>query len=274
MTADTATDVVTRLDVPYGEDADDRSRTLDVVARKDAEGVPVLVFAHGGGWLSGDKSQAWQPSGGLGGALVRRGIAVVSANYRLVRRRWREQAADLAAAVAWTLAHAAEFGGDPLEVHLGGHSAGAHLAALVALDPSFLAAHSLQPTELAGVICIAGLYDLGAFKDAALARYDEICSQVIQPVFGAPSDVWAEASPIAYAGRAPAPPFLLIAGDVDPLDRQIAPFEERLAVFGIDIESVIVPGADHTGIIGRPSGANPVTVRRIARFVEAARARA
>lgn len=256
----------------WGSGDGERSHVLDIAAPSDASDAPVFVFAHGGAWLGGDKSQAWEPEGGLGCALARRGAVVVSPNYRLGRTDvWRRQAEDLAAATAWTIEHAQDYGGDPLEVYVGGHSAGAHLMAFVALLPDLLAPHGLSPDDLAGAIGIAGLYDLDAFRTHDEPRYEAVRAEVIEPVFGARPERWADASPTEHVGEAGASRFLLIAGDVDPLERQMRPFEERLQAHGHPAESVVVPGADHVSVVAGESGANPVTARRIIRFMEAAR---
>lgn len=112
---------------------------------------PVVLFIHGGGWRQGDKSNVRaQPEG-----FVSRGYLFASANYRLDPPVTpRDQGADVAAAVAWLHAHAADHGGDGDTIFLIGHSAGAHLAALVGTDRRLLAAHRLEPAALAGIVLL------------------------------------------------------------------------------------------------------------------------
>jgi acetyl esterase/lipase len=259
-------------DVPYVDGAAPGScHLLDVAAPTDAVDAPVIVFAHGGAWVGGDKSRAWEPAGGLGGGLARRGAVVFSVNYRIGKRHaWRDQARDLAAAVAWVVQHAADYGGDRLSVFAAGHSSGGQLAAFVALDPALLAPFELEPTDLAGVIGIAGIYDLSVLHSESGPEYDGLRTAVVEPVFGTSPERWAEASPLECVGGAPAPPFLLIAGGLDPLARQMAPFAKRLQAFGVEAETVVVPGADHSTVMADRQGANPVTARRIIRYVDAA----
>jgi acetyl esterase/lipase len=108
----------------YGEGP---RRNLDVYFRRDRPtGVPVVLHFHGGGFHSGNKRREARP---LIGHLVARGIVCASADYRLRPRvGYDEQLADALAAIEWTRAHAAEYGGDPDRIFLIGSSAGAYLA--------------------------------------------------------------------------------------------------------------------------------------------------
>jgi len=109
---------------------------------------PVLAFIHGGGWSMGDKSMVH----GLPEYAQRHGLTFASIGYRLVPQVTpREQAQDVAAAVA---ALKRTHPGRPM--FLMGHSAGAHLAALVGAYPVYLAGQGLQPSDLAGVILLDG----------------------------------------------------------------------------------------------------------------------
>lgn len=142
--------VQTALDLAYGPDGRQR---LDLYRPASAEPAPMLLFVHGGGWSSGDKRQyAW-----LGVQLAREGLLVAMTNYRLAPAVQHPQhAQDVAAATAWLYRHGAEYGGDPRRLYLAGHSAGAHLGALVALDARYLAAEGLSEPVIAGVAGFAG----------------------------------------------------------------------------------------------------------------------
>jgi acetyl esterase/lipase len=127
---------------------------------KSARPAPLILFVHGGGWKRGDRTNA------TGKAKVAhfpaQGYALASINYRLVPAATVEQqAADVAAALAHVRAHAGELGIDPARIVLMGHSAGAHLVALVGTDPRYLAAAGLDETALAGVVALDGAaYDV------------------------------------------------------------------------------------------------------------------
>lgn len=182
--------------VAYG--ADPRQR-LDVY-RPDpppAGPAPLVMFLHGGRWSFGEPGQYRF----VAQALTARGFIAVLPGYRLYPQvRFPEFAHDAAAALAWTCAHAAELGGDPRAVFVMGHSAGAHLAALVTLDPALReAAGACAP---AGMIGLAGPYDFLPLKDADL-----------QDMFG-PPERHAASQPITYADH-PGPPLLLLHGALD-----------------------------------------------------------
>ncbi|MGH7028385.1 alpha/beta hydrolase, partial [Brevundimonas sp.] len=112
------------------------------------DGSPVLLFVHGGGWAHGERTGVHA----LPDYARRHGLALASTGYRLAPQvTARQSAEDVAAAVA-----AVRRARPAAPVILMGHSAGAHLAALIATDPAYLAAHGLTPADLAGVILLDG----------------------------------------------------------------------------------------------------------------------
>ncbi|WP_236254575.1 alpha/beta hydrolase [Mucisphaera calidilacus] len=144
----------TRLDVLYYEDdgldayAQERCR-LDVYYPERVEGFSTVVWFHGGGLVAGERY--------IPGRLKNQEIAVVSPNYRLSPRvEARVCIEDAAAAVAWTMRHVAELGGDPARVYVSGHSAGGYLTSMVGLDRRWLGAHGLDPDDLAGLVPFSG----------------------------------------------------------------------------------------------------------------------
>jgi acetyl esterase/lipase len=191
-----------RADIDYRPDlsvADGRDR-LDVFMPQGAEGVPVVVFFHGGGLLEGDK----QHGAILAQRLVPEGVGVVSANYRLSPAfSHPTHLQDAAAAFAWVVANIADFGGDPGRVFVSGHSAGAYLAAMLALDARLLEAHGLGADAVAGAMPISPfLYVEETAKDRPKTVWSE------DPA------VWLEASvtPHIAAGKGP---MLLVYADGD-----------------------------------------------------------
>lgn len=117
---------------------------------------PVVVFFYGGNWDSGKRQwYRW-----MGEALAQRGLVAVVPTYR----EWPQVKldgfmTDGANAVSWAWRHAAEYGGDPRELFVMGHSAGAHIAALLATDSRWLAGVGMQPRQLDGFVGLAGPYD-------------------------------------------------------------------------------------------------------------------
>lgn len=121
---------------------------LDVYYPKGAKGFATVVWFHGGGLTGGSRSF---PS------LKDQGIALVAASYRLApKAQPPAYLEDSAAAVAWVMKNIERYGGDPKKVFVSGHSAGAYLATMVAMDPKWLGAHKLSNQSLAGVIAVSG----------------------------------------------------------------------------------------------------------------------
>ena len=116
-----------------------------------AAGLPVLMYVHGGGWSSGDKDAV----GAKAAYFTAHGFVFVSINYRLIPAAWpAQQAADVAAAVAWVKENIGAYGGDGRRLFMLGHSAGAHFTALVVSDESYLREVGLGGAALRGVILL------------------------------------------------------------------------------------------------------------------------
>jgi acetyl esterase/lipase len=161
--------------------------------------VPVVVFFHGGGWTSDSKDEYRF----VGATLAAKGWLAVVPSYRVYPKvRFPVFVDDAAQAVAWVEAHAAEYGGDPTRIFVMGHSSGAHLALLVALDKSYLAAYGASANDIAGVIGLSGPYDFLPFANAKLRH-----------VFAGAADPLVT-QPIHFV-RADAPPVLLLHGSAD-----------------------------------------------------------
>src|SRR5882724_11079214 len=123
-----------RRGLPYAEPKNER-QTLDVYAPTDGKNHPVVVWIHGGGWKAGDKKGVQKKPQ----AFVDKGFVFVSTNYRFVPHvTVKEMTSDIAKAIRWVHEHAKEYGGDPNSILVMGHSAGAHLAALVCTDERYL----------------------------------------------------------------------------------------------------------------------------------------
>jgi arylformamidase len=141
------------LDVPYGKDP---MQTLDVfpAARK---GAPVVVFIHGGYWRSLDKSD----HSFVVPSLHELGAAVVVPNYTLCPAvTIPEIVMEMVQAVAWTFAHAREFGGDPRRIQVWGHSAGGHLASMMMACQWPKVKQGLPAHLVQKVLSISALYEL------------------------------------------------------------------------------------------------------------------
>jgi acetyl esterase/lipase len=180
----------------YGDDPQHR---LDVYVPTKPATAPraVVVFWHGGRWSCGDKSDYRF----VGAALSELGCVAVLPNYRHYPQvKMPGFMDDAARAAQWAQVHAADYGADPQRLYLMGHSAGAHLAALVTLDTRYFAAlSSPQPPRIAGVIGLSGPYDFLPLKE------DDV-----KDMFG-PPPLYSNSQPINFV-RADAPPMLLVHG--------------------------------------------------------------
>lgn len=196
---------VVRLDIPYDvvPGVDPAQLRLDVYGDSTWTDRPIVVYVHGGCWQNGDKS-------GVGikdEAFLDAGYVFVSTNYRLApSNAYPGNARDVAAAVAWVHQNAALIGGNSRRIVLMGHSAGAHLVALVATDPRYLAEAGVRREDLEAVIAL----DTAAHDLAFFAGADGVLSGCHGDTFGQDPVIWAEASPITYADDpGPTPPFAL-----------------------------------------------------------------
>jgi len=220
----------------YGEGP---RRTLDVYVPDAPVAVgrkrPLLVFLYGGSWANGEK--AIYPF--VGTSFAARGYVTVIPDYRLVPEvRFPEFVQDGAAAVRWAVDNAARFDADPQRLALLGHSAGAYIAMMLALDRRFLTAAGVAPERVRAAAGLAGPYDFLPFdvdsSRNAFGRWPEP----------------AQTQPISFA-RADAPPLLLATGDNDDTvrPRNSYALAERQRAMGAEAEVKTYPGVDHTGIV-------------------------
>ena len=200
-------------------------------------GWPVVVFFYGGSWNSGERADY----GFVGSALAARGVLTLVADYRLYPAvRYPEFLRDSARALAWGLTEAARLGGDPARVLVMGHSAGGYNAAMLALDPRWLAGSGHTPAELAGWIGLAGPYDFFPTDNPEA-----------QPVFFHP-DYPANAQPIEFAAVKGRPVFL--GAPVD--DAVVSPTRSTRALAtgqqaaGTAVTLKMYPRASHATLIG------------------------
>lgn len=261
-------------DLPYrnGHAADREKHLLDLY-RPNGTGWPVMVFIHGGGWTSGDKSYR---AGGadiyanIGRFYAARGIGVAVISYRLQPEvAWPAQLDDVAHAVAWVHANVARYGGDPDTIVLAGHSAGGQFAARIALDPGPLATLGVDRRVVKGFVSVSG---------AGLDLTDEESWRLGQPrgyyerrfKNGDAGDGWMrEASPVRFVDRT-SPPALVVWAEGDPADlrRQGQVLATALRSAGVPTTTTVVPGSSHTRIVLTLSRADTVSARAILDFVK------
>jgi acetyl esterase/lipase len=145
--------------IPYVENGHKR-HVLDIYTPEKPAGtsLPVMFWIHGGGWQTGDKSDvALKPK-----VLAERGFLFVSTNYRLLPEvGMAELMGDVARSLGWVYRNIAGHGGDPRRIFVGGHSAGAQVAALISTDERYLKKEGVPFDVLKGCVPVDGdTYDI------------------------------------------------------------------------------------------------------------------
>ncbi len=269
------------LDVAFVE-RDGVKVHMDIFLPQGAAGPrPAVLWVHGGGWLAGARARLRV----LARATTILGYVSASADYRLTPAgaRFPAQVEDVADALRFLRRNAERYGIDPERMAIGGDSAGAHLAMLVALcdDPEILGGGMMQETAPGEWRCVEAPADDGDAMDAALAgrrpgRTERVATRVcgVVNIYG-PTDLvrlnsgldpsvrpllsgllgatptekpqlWAGASPVTHVSAGD-PPILTIHGDLDT----VVPFEQALRLetacraAGVPHELVRVPAAGH-----------------------------
>ena len=245
-----------RSNIAYGEDPRQR---LDLYVPDHVAGgraPPIVVFWHGGRWSYGDKSQYRF----VGDALAGLGAVAILPNYRhypSVRMPGFMQ--DAALAAAWA-ADYAQRTGDRERLILMGHSAGAHLAALVALDPRYYGEVGAAVPRVNGVIGLSGPYD-----------FLPLLEDDLKDMFG-PPPLYPISQPINFVRR-DAPPMLLIHGDADErvLPKNSRNFAAALQAAGAEVRLHMYPRFGHADTIAplsRPVRGRAPILAEIAAFVD------
>ena len=241
--------------IAYGSEA---RQKLDVFRPPAGQAEKaVLVFFYGGSWKSGERGSYRF----VGEAFASRGYVVVVPDYRLYPEvRFPAFVEDAALAVAWTRRNLGAGEGEDRPLVLMGHSAGAHIAALLALDPSYLAAAGLAPRSVSAWVGLAGPYAFDPFRFRG-----------IRPIFETAASA-DQARPVTFA-RAGAPPALLLHGVSDGTVRRSNSRElaEALTRLSVPVRHVELPETGHIGILlslAAPVGDPDLVIEPVQAFIE------
>ncbi|MDR1284232.1 MAG: alpha/beta hydrolase [Opitutaceae bacterium] len=229
--------------LPYHEGAatakaDDYQRArcqLNLHYPTNRPGYPTLIWLWGGGLTGGGTRN-------IPAQLRNKNLAIACAGYRLSPAATPDQILeDAAAATAWTLRHIAERGGDPKKIFLAGHSAGGWLAAMVGMDPRWLAPHGLAPSDLAGLIPVSG--------QASTHFLVKKIHGDTGPELRVMVDEYA---PLWHAAQKKLPPVCLIVGDrnleIKNRVEENALFATSLRNLGHAVEFYEIGGHDHIAV--------------------------
>ena len=213
--------------------------------------APVLLYVHGNEWSKGHKRQQ---ALALLHQLAALGWVVVAPNYRLSPRvRFPAQLVDCKSAFAWIRAHVASYGGNPEWVAVAGGSAGAHLAALIALtfdNPDLQPGFEHVDTRPAACVTLYGVYDFTnrhALRRDGVEFVQWLASNIMPCTLDRDRQAWEIASPIAQVRR-DAPPCFILHGTHDamvPVREARAFAEELRAVSQSPVVYAELPGAHH-----------------------------
>lgn len=284
------TDYRSKMVAAAGGDSVDLYANMESYETRDAQvfykpglsGRPVVLYIHGGAWIDGYRD--WYTFTAESFTDTMDYVTVVG-NYRLTsdevfpaslcptrdsempaadqKAAWYpDDIRDCADALQWTVDHAAEFGGDPDKIFVFGHSAGGHLAALLATHDDFA---SLRP-HIRGLISMSGAYSLQDLNQV-------VFSQAMAITFGTATDaaVLDEASPATYvvAGM-DLPPFLVLYADDDlpSLVPEALAFSTKLEQLGYAVETELLEGYDHVSEMQAIESPSAAPTARIIRFIE------
>jgi acetyl esterase/lipase len=247
--------------ISYGADPQHR---LDVYVPTGVpvEPLPLVVFWHGGRWSFGDKADYRF----VGAALAELGYVAVLPNYRHYPDvKMAGFMDDAACAGRWAAAHAGEFGANASRLYLMGHSAGAHMAALVTLDQRYFASIAQPAPHIVGVIGLSGAYDFLPLREAD-----------VQDMFGPPQN-YPDSQPINFV-RSDAPPMLLVHGLEDDT---VSPRNSRnlataLSARGVPVTLKLYSKVSHANTVAAlslPARGRAPTLADIDAFVRQPRSR-
>lgn len=244
------------LDLRYDPTDDDALLDVFYPARVDntLQKLPVVVWVHGGAWVSGDKGQI----ANYLRILASQGYTTVGVNYSIAPRKiYPEPLRQVNTALAYLQANAARLHVDRHKIFLAGDSAGAQIAAQLAniiSDPSYARAVGIEPTlaraHLRGTLLYCGAYDLahvnlngplGPFLKTVLWAYAGERDFINDPRF--------EAASVARHLTPAFPPTFITAGNSDPLELQSHEMAQALARQNVAVDSVFYP-PEHTPKLG------------------------
>lgn len=229
---------------------------LDLYLPDLIEDFPLLIWLHGGGLTINSKDSL--EASEVGVRMAREGIGTAVINYRLSpEATFPAYIDDVAAAIQWVYDNARKYQGDRKRLFVGGHSAGAYLAAMVALDPTYLESYDLKPRRLTGVIAISGQMDSHQTtkKERNLPAEEKIVDQT------APLFFVSEAQKL--------PPFLILYADHDMPQRGAInqEFVDSLQAHQHPVMAHEIKDRDHLSIIRNVLQPDDETVRLMKAFI-------
>jgi len=248
---------VLQSDIAYGPLV---RQKLDVYRPKQPVNAktPVVLFYYGGGWEGGEKADYKF----VAEAFTSKGYVVVIPDYRVYPEvKFPAFMQDPVESAYWVKQHIADYGGDEQQVFLAGHSAGAHIAVMLSLNPEYLAKVKLTPQDFSGTIGLAGPYDFLPLKSVRLME-----------IFGPEAERW-KSQPIEFvSGRNQ--PLLLLVGLKDGTVWKHNTFNlaAKIKAKGGQVQVVEYPSYGHIDMVvklAKPLRGNGELLKPIIDFLQA-----
>ena len=217
------------LDLAYGSDP---KQVLDLyLPEGEVSNAPVFLFLHGGGFREGDKAHY----GSVAEPFVNRGVITAIASYRLTGSgsHYPDQPDDVKSTVKWLFDNISQYGGNPENIYVGGHSAGAILSADIGVDRAWLVEMGMPKEILKGIVPVSGPYDV-----RARGRPGEVYTYAPTP------ELREQASPILHVND-PVPAALVAVGSEEAYQESSMAFTEALKAAGVDAHYLLLEGEDH-----------------------------
>lgn len=241
----------------------DHNLKLDIYSpKKIKEPANVLVFIHGGSWQRGEKSTYHF----FGKGMARKGIVTVVIDYRLhPATTFSGMATDAAEAVKWTKENITSYGGDSSKIFITGHSAGGHLAALIATDNFYFKnLHIKNPVK--GVI-INDAFGLDMY--AYLSKYGFKYDSAYAHIFTRDPEQWKKASPIYHLKDSLPPILLYLGGKTYPgIIEYTQTYYQALKKFQPEAKLITVKRRRHVGMMGQFYFSTCKRYKEILSFIE------
>ncbi|MFN8671761.1 MAG: alpha/beta hydrolase [Candidatus Sericytochromatia bacterium] len=201
--------------ISYINESKNNRHLLDMFLPKNVKNFPVVIFVHGGYWNSQDKAYL-RPFTGLysniGLTLAKNGIGSIVIDYRIYPEvKIEDEIKDVVNSIKWTFDNIKKYNGDIDNIFLSGHSAGGHMAMLIALNDKISKENNLDVTRIKGFIPISPVIDI---KDMEKSNDMDFNNKTTYPVFGKNEEVFANYSPITYLKK-DIPNMFIIYGEKD-----------------------------------------------------------
>lgn len=233
-------------DIAYGKKPRQRLDILVPTSIKAGEKLPVVIFFHGGAWMRGSKEDLLYSH--FAREFTQNGFIFVNVDYRVYPEvRFPNFLNDLKRAIEWVHKHIADYGGNPRHLILTGHSAGAHLVALLTVQDKLLPTPIFLDVKKA--ILLSGPYHLPSYRGYLQTKFRGIVEKVFLHLFGGEKNL-LKISPVNQVEKTHIQ-YLIAVGEKDKVTppEQSRLLHQKLCEKGNQAELVILPNTGHAGTV-------------------------